>query len=227
MRGSWRRARSLQVLGQVEGPASHRAHCHPSPRFGRGLEGSAWPRGGLQGTSLWNPAPKLPPPPLPAPQGRGAPGTWQPGGRPLCGARGFHRGRRRGGAGQRRPPSPHSARPRAPRMASPAGSGFPARTNSRLDAFLRRHLAPEVYDAIRAYEPCIVVSDSEKHTLKYLVLSDRLIYLTENPPKSIRQVVALRDVVAIDLVRSWGGGGGDGRVPENPFLALLPRRSTL
>ncbi|EPQ11736.1 Hypothetical protein D623_10022919, partial [Myotis brandtii] len=55
------------------------------------------------------------------------------------------------------------------------------------------------YDAIRAYEPCIVVSDSEKHTFKYLVLSDRLIYLTENPPKSIRQVVDLRDVVAIDL----------------------------
>lgn len=102
----------------------------------------------------------------------------------------------------------HSARPRAPRMASPAGSGFPARTNSRLDAFLRRHLAPEVYDAIRAYEPCIVVSDSEKHALKYLVLSDRLIYLTENPPKSIRQVVALRDVVAIDLVRSTGGQSG-------------------
>ncbi|XP_036314760.1 uncharacterized protein C12orf56 homolog [Pipistrellus kuhlii] len=88
-------------------------------------------------------------------------------------------------------------------MASPAGSGFPARTNSRLDAFLRRHLAPEVYDAIRAYEPCIVVSDSEKHAFKYLVLSDRLIYLTENPPKSIRQVVALRDVVAIDLIDDY------------------------
>ncbi|XP_070265909.1 uncharacterized protein C12orf56 homolog isoform X4 [Myotis yumanensis] len=88
-------------------------------------------------------------------------------------------------------------------MASPAGSGFPARTNSRLDAFLRRHLAPEVYDAIRAYEPCIVVSDSEKHTFKYLVLSDRLIYLTENPPKSIRQVVDLRDVVAIDLIDDY------------------------
>ncbi|XP_049987827.1 uncharacterized protein C12orf56 homolog [Alexandromys fortis] len=88
-------------------------------------------------------------------------------------------------------------------MASPARSGFPARTNSRLDAFLRRHLAPEVYDAVRAYEPCIVVSDAEKHTFKYVVLSDRLIYLTENPPKSIRRVVALRDVVAIDLIDDY------------------------
>uniref|UniRef100_A0A2K6G8F5 Chromosome 12 open reading frame 56 n=1 Tax=Propithecus coquereli TaxID=379532 RepID=A0A2K6G8F5_PROCO len=79
-------------------------------------------------------------------------------------------------------------------MASPARSGFPARANSRLDAFLRRHLPPE---------PCIVLSDSENHTFKYVVLSDRLIYLTENPPKSIQQVVALRDVVAIDLIDDY------------------------
>ncbi|KAI4546417.1 hypothetical protein MG293_002972, partial [Ovis ammon polii] len=88
-------------------------------------------------------------------------------------------------------------------MASPARCGFPARKNSRLDAFLRRHLPPEVYDAVRAYEQCIVLSDSEKHTLKYVVLTDRLIYLTENPPKSIRRVVALRDIVAIDLIDDY------------------------
>ncbi|XP_053410939.1 uncharacterized protein C12orf56 homolog [Nycticebus coucang] len=88
-------------------------------------------------------------------------------------------------------------------MAGPARPGFPARTNGRLDAFLRRHLPPEVYDAVRAYEPCIVVSDSENHTFKYVVLSDRLIYLTENPPKSIQRVVALRDVVAIDLIDDY------------------------
>ncbi|KAI2566772.1 hypothetical protein G5576_007989 [Homo sapiens] len=88
-------------------------------------------------------------------------------------------------------------------MASPLPSGFPARRNSRLDVFLRRHLPPEVYDAVRAYEPCIVVSNSENHILKYVVLSDRLVYLTENPPKSIRRVVALRDVVAIDLIDDY------------------------
>ncbi|KAL4670271.1 hypothetical protein H8957_010718 [Semnopithecus entellus] len=88
-------------------------------------------------------------------------------------------------------------------MAGPLPSGFPGRTNSRLDVFLRRHLPPEFYDAVRAYEPCIVVSNSENHTLKYVVLSDRLIYLTENPPKSIRRVVALRDVVAIDLIDDY------------------------
>ncbi|XP_057597790.1 uncharacterized protein C12orf56 homolog isoform X4 [Hippopotamus amphibius kiboko] len=88
-------------------------------------------------------------------------------------------------------------------MASPARPGLPARSNSRLDAFLRRHLPPEVYDSIRAYELCVVVSDSEKHAVKYVVLSDRLIYLTENPPKSIRRVVALRDIVAIDLIDDY------------------------
>jgi hypothetical protein len=99
-------------------------------------------------------------------------------------------------------------------MAGPARSGFPKRTNSRLDAFLRRHLPPEVYDAVRAYEPCIVVSNSEKHAFKYVVLSDRLIYLTENPPKSIQKVVALRDVMAIDLVRSVRKGGRRGSAAE-------------
>ncbi|XP_007940923.1 uncharacterized protein C12orf56 homolog [Orycteropus afer afer] len=88
-------------------------------------------------------------------------------------------------------------------MASLTPRGFPARTNSRLDAFLRRHLPPEIYDAIRAYESCVVVSDSENHTFKYVVLSDRVIYLTENPPKSIRRVVALQDVVAIDLIDDY------------------------
>ncbi|KAI5934209.1 hypothetical protein MM560_G102n3 [Manis javanica] len=75
--------------------------------------------------------------------------------------------------------------------------------DSRLDAFLRKHLPPEVYDAVRAYESCIVESDTERHSLKYVVLSDQLIYLTENPPKSIRRVAALQDIVAIDLIDDY------------------------
>ncbi|XP_020845845.1 uncharacterized protein C12orf56 homolog [Phascolarctos cinereus] len=81
--------------------------------------------------------------------------------------------------------------------------GFPCRRNSRLDSFLKRHLRQEVYDAIRAYELCIVVSNTEHRTFKYAVLSDKLIYLTENPPKSIRGVVALKDVLAIDLIGDY------------------------
>ena len=37
--------------------------------------------------------------------------------------------------------------------------------------FLRRHLPPEVYDAVRAYEQCIVVSDSEKHIVQVVPLT--------------------------------------------------------
>lgn len=124
-------------------------------------------------------------------------------------ARGFQRGGGERGRAEGLE-SQHSAPLRAPGMASPLPSGFPARRNSRLDVFLRRHLPPEVYDAVRAYEPCIVVSNSENHILKYVVLSDRLVYLTEYPPKSIRRVVALRDVVAIDLVSGAGGQAGSG-----------------
>ncbi|XP_043820827.1 uncharacterized protein C12orf56 homolog [Dromiciops gliroides] len=88
-------------------------------------------------------------------------------------------------------------------MAGTGQVGFPCRRNSRLDSFLKRHLRQEVYDAIRAYELCIVVSDTEHRTFKYVVLSDRLIYLTENPPRSIRGVVALKDVQAIDLIDDY------------------------
>lgn len=128
-----------------------------------------------------------------------------------------------GGGGRTWGPYSPGTRPSGRRsMASPAQSGFPARTNSRLDAFLRRHLAPKDYDAIRAYEPCIVVSDSENHTFKYVVLSDRLIYLTENPPKSIRWAVALRDVVAIELVRHADGLGCAGStLVESPKVPTL------
>ncbi|XP_056656670.1 uncharacterized protein C12orf56 homolog isoform X1 [Monodelphis domestica] len=88
-------------------------------------------------------------------------------------------------------------------MAGSGQVGFPRRKNSRLDSFLKRHLRQEVYDSIRAYELCIVVSDTEHRTFKYVVLSDRLIYLTENPPRAIRGVVALKDVQAIDLIDDY------------------------
>ncbi|XP_074076887.1 uncharacterized protein C12orf56 homolog isoform X2 [Macrotis lagotis] len=88
-------------------------------------------------------------------------------------------------------------------MAGSGPVGFPCRRNSSLDSFLKRHLRQEVYDAIRAYELCLVVSDTELRTFQYVVLSDRLIYLTENPPRSIRGVVALQDVQAIDLIQDY------------------------
>ncbi|XP_072511364.1 uncharacterized protein C12orf56 homolog isoform X2 [Notamacropus eugenii] len=112
-------------------------------------------------------------------------------------------------------------------MAGSGQMGFPGRRNSRLDSFLKRHLRQEVYDAIRAYELCVVVSDTEHRTFKYVVLSDRLIYLTENPPRSIRGVVALKDVQAIDLIDDYPAflNGPDREI--NQHIRIVYSLSTL
>lgn len=77
--------------------------------------------------------------------------------------------------------------------------------NSKLESFLQRSLTGETFDRIRGYESCICVSEKENKAFKYVVLSDEWIYLTENPPKTIRGVVHLRDVVNVELV-SWCTG---------------------
>ena len=72
--------------------------------------------------------------------------------------------------------------------------------NSKLEGFLQRSLTGETFDRVRGYESCICVSEKENKAFKYVILSDEWIYLTENPPKSIRGVVHLRDVVNVELV---------------------------
>ena len=72
--------------------------------------------------------------------------------------------------------------------------------NSKLESFLHRSLTAEAYDRVRGYESCICVSEKENKAFKYVVLSDEWIYLTENPPKSIKGVIHLRDVVNVELV---------------------------
>ncbi|TKC51588.1 hypothetical protein EI555_012514, partial [Monodon monoceros] len=134
-----------------------------------------------------------------------------------------------------------SALQRAPRMASPARAGCPARAGFPAPAWTRSCggiCRPAVYDAIRAYEQCIVVSDTGKHTLKYVLLSDRLIYLTENPLQSIRRVVALRNIAAIDLVppreqhttiqglNSWPSFRPQEAVPSWPKRSCQPTSAT-
>ncbi|KAK7490608.1 hypothetical protein BaRGS_00018211 [Batillaria attramentaria] len=71
--------------------------------------------------------------------------------------------------------------------------------NSKLESFLQRSLTAETFDRVRGYESCICVSEKENKAFKYVVLSDEWIYLTENPPKNIRGVVHLRDVVSVEL----------------------------
>lgn len=75
--------------------------------------------------------------------------------------------------------------------------------NAKLESFLKLNLNQHAFERIRAYEACIVNFRKEKRAFKYVILSDERIYLTENPPKSIREedAVHLEDVVSINLVR--------------------------
>ena len=72
--------------------------------------------------------------------------------------------------------------------------------NSKLEAFLKRHLNEDGFERIRGHERCIVVSEKEDKALKFVVLSDEWIYLTEDPPKTIQRAVHLDDVVSVRLV---------------------------
>ncbi|XP_076469711.1 uncharacterized protein C12orf56-like [Babylonia areolata] len=75
--------------------------------------------------------------------------------------------------------------------------------NSKLESFLHRSLTGETFHRIRGYESCICVSEKENKAFKYVVLSDEWIYLTENPPKSIRGEVHLRDVIKVELINDY------------------------
>lgn len=72
--------------------------------------------------------------------------------------------------------------------------------NSKLESFLFRKLPEHKYERIRGYESCVVVSEKENKAFKYVVLGDEWIYLTENPPKTIQESVALGDVISVELV---------------------------
>ncbi|CAG5120171.1 unnamed protein product, partial [Candidula unifasciata] len=71
--------------------------------------------------------------------------------------------------------------------------------NSKFESFLKRSLPSGLFERVRAFESCIVVSENENKTFKFIVLTDEVVYLTENPPKALQEVLYLRDVVSVDL----------------------------
>ncbi|XP_072125547.1 uncharacterized protein C12orf56 homolog isoform X1 [Mobula birostris] len=81
---------------------------------------------------------------------------------------------------------------------------FPFKRHDKLDFFLKRHLDESVFNKIRMYEACIVVTEKKhKKTFDFVILTDECIYLTQNPPKTIHEAVHLGDVVAIELVDDY------------------------
>uniref|UniRef100_A0A3Q1JJH4 Uncharacterized protein n=1 Tax=Anabas testudineus TaxID=64144 RepID=A0A3Q1JJH4_ANATE len=74
------------------------------------------------------------------------------------------------------------------------------RRNVKLDSFLKRNTDRAVYERIRTYEPCVVVSDTVNKVYMHAVLSDECVYLTEHTPRTLTAAVSFRRVRDIELV---------------------------
>ncbi|KAJ8006525.1 hypothetical protein DPEC_G00108160 [Dallia pectoralis] len=85
-------------------------------------------------------------------------------------------------------------------MATAGAGGVFCRRNSKLDSFLKRNTERGVYARIRAYEPCVVVSESVNRVFMHVVLSDDCVYLTQYPPRTLTPAVGFRDIRDIELV---------------------------
>ncbi|KAG7225546.1 hypothetical protein INR49_004952 [Caranx melampygus] len=84
-------------------------------------------------------------------------------------------------------------------MARTSSGTLLARRNIKLDTFLKRNTEHSVYERIRAYEPCVVVSETVNKVYMHVVLSDELVYLTEYPPRTLTAAVGFRRVRDIEL----------------------------
>lgn len=74
------------------------------------------------------------------------------------------------------------------------------RLDVRLDKFLRGQLSGEVYERVVSSEPCVLSSPEEKRVHRYAVLGHKCVYSTEFPPKNLKTLLKLEDIVAVDLV---------------------------
>lgn len=82
------------------------------------------------------------------------------------------------------------------------GPGPPfSRGNVKLDSFLRRNTDQAVYERIRLFEPCVVISETINKAYMHVVLSDERVFLTEHAPRTLTTAVSLRRVRDIELVR--------------------------
>uniref|UniRef100_A0A3Q3EF87 Si:ch211-258f14.2 n=1 Tax=Labrus bergylta TaxID=56723 RepID=A0A3Q3EF87_9LABR len=87
------------------------------------------------------------------------------------------------------------------RTGSGTGSGtLLCRRNIKLDSFLKRNTERAVYERIRTYEPCVVISETINKVYMHVVLSDERVYLTEYPPRALTIAFSFRRVRDIELV---------------------------
>jgi len=87
-------------------------------------------------------------------------------------------------------------------MARTSADGLLFKNNSKLDSFLKRNTNRDVYERIRFYEPCVVVSGSVKKVFMHVILTDERVYLSEYPPRALREAFSFRHVSRMELVRA-------------------------
>ncbi|KAM6895756.1 uncharacterized protein C12orf56 homolog [Xenentodon cancila] len=85
-------------------------------------------------------------------------------------------------------------------MARTGGGTLLSRRNARLDSFLKRNTERDAYERIRAYEPCVVLSETVNKVFMHVVLSDECVYLTEYLPRKLTAAVRFGRVRNIELV---------------------------
>ncbi|XP_029317978.1 uncharacterized protein C12orf56 homolog isoform X2 [Cottoperca gobio] len=85
-------------------------------------------------------------------------------------------------------------------MARTGSGALLCRRNIKLDSFLKRNTEQAVYERIRAYEPCVVISETVNKVYMHVVLSDERVYLTEYPPRTLTEALSFRRVSDVELV---------------------------
>ncbi len=60
--------------------------------------------------------------------------------------------------------------------------------HQRLETFFKRHFCEEICDALRIAEPCVIVGPTFDHAFKFVVLTNDVLYILANPPKSENDV---------------------------------------
>uniref|UniRef100_A0A673FZ97 Uncharacterized protein n=1 Tax=Sinocyclocheilus rhinocerous TaxID=307959 RepID=A0A673FZ97_9TELE len=85
-------------------------------------------------------------------------------------------------------------------MARSSARGLLRHNNSKLDSFLKRNTSRDVYERIRVYEPCVVVSGSVKKVFMHVILSDERVYLSEYQPRALREALSFRHIKSIELI---------------------------
>ena len=75
--------------------------------------------------------------------------------------------------------------------------------HQKVYSFLKRTLPQDRYEGVRVIETCVIVAEGFNRTFQFAVLGDKMLYITENPPrnaKDIRIKVDLACVTSIELV---------------------------